>query len=673
MIEEARANPGKYVYFVDPEFNPDGAVPGWGIRGGYPVSDRGVLNVEGWVPNPNYRPSPQTLGWACPRTPVERALQLVAAHYQPKNVLLDALAQAKVAIATTPESPDSVPVMDDGTGRPTIYMFTDEQCLHPDTPRVTVAVAELLPMLESVRVAINPGQVPSVRFKGTVLADAITRQHSAGGFPAAPASQPNDPAAATNPPADDSQPPVQPEPPTSPRTSGFPEPTNRIERALELAVTGHGSLEDLVAALVAPDATLITVTARDMPGAVPVVPTEGGGSAIFAYTSASRIPQGTPSNPPVSVRVLADMLNDSDLILNPNSPPSAKLRGSAIISAIKESNMEADSFESDEEHSEQKWPTPSITDELRAHAAETPGNWVPVVDRDFQGDREELPMWAVQGAFPVESDGRINEAGYLENPTYRPGPRRSGFPEPTNHLERVLELAATDYVPVNDLYNAVTEPGTALITLRHRDIETRVDGEVTINTPFHRTGYGEQVAVCFTSPQRVPEWTPVNPALPVSVLGLMLRESDLVLNAGSPEKIALTGKAIIKALDQKNSGLNPSSKTLASALSKLPSYDGVVVRGLQVTPKDLEAVLSQYEPGTVVNERAFVDTTPNIPRNANILYVIYGGGGRDTGVDDNGERLIVFPAMSRFTVIRRVFDADTKTWVIVLKSEGNAR
>jgi hypothetical protein len=169
----ARANPGQQAYVIDPEFDPDGGVPGWAIRGYYPVTASGALDQHGWVANPHYRPGPLTRGFPRPHNRVERALQLAAAGHQPDSALLAELADAQVVIPTVDEHPTQVPVLTE-TGQDTIVMFTDPAHLDTRTPRLTVAVRDLLPLLSTVSVLLNPGCVPSVRVAGASLAAAVT-------------------------------------------------------------------------------------------------------------------------------------------------------------------------------------------------------------------------------------------------------------------------------------------------------------------------------------------------------------------------------------------------------------------------------------------------------------------------------------------------------------------
>jgi hypothetical protein len=180
LVEFARCNRGLQAFVVDPEFDPDGRVPGWGVRGFYPVTADGDLETDGWTANPHYRPGPLTRGWPRPRNRLDRALQLTAAGHQPEALLLAALAAEPVVVATVAGYPDQVPVIDDH-GRDTINLFTAEDHLHPDAPRVTTTASRLVPLLSRVTVRINPGLVPSVRLLGTTLASVITRETAVSG------------------------------------------------------------------------------------------------------------------------------------------------------------------------------------------------------------------------------------------------------------------------------------------------------------------------------------------------------------------------------------------------------------------------------------------------------------------------------------------------------------
>jgi hypothetical protein len=84
------------------------------------------------------------------------------------------LATAHVVIPTTDQHPTHIPVLSDD-GHDTIAMFTDPHHLHPDTPRVTVAVTDLETLLPTVAVRLNPGLTPSTTISGADLATALAQ------------------------------------------------------------------------------------------------------------------------------------------------------------------------------------------------------------------------------------------------------------------------------------------------------------------------------------------------------------------------------------------------------------------------------------------------------------------------------------------------------------------
>ena len=55
MIQEAKNNPGGYVYELNPKYDPNGAVPPQGIKGAWKVDEQGKITGE-YVPNSNYKP-----------------------------------------------------------------------------------------------------------------------------------------------------------------------------------------------------------------------------------------------------------------------------------------------------------------------------------------------------------------------------------------------------------------------------------------------------------------------------------------------------------------------------------------------------------------------------------------------------------------------------------------
>ncbi|MDX2953526.1 type VII secretion system-associated protein [Streptomyces caniscabiei] len=96
--EQAVAQPNGWVYAIDAYFDPNGEVPPYGVVGAWKVDSRGQLTGE-FKKNPNYRPSPRTLGMAEPTDAVDAAIQLAAVRYGSEADLRLALMDAVVYVA----------------------------------------------------------------------------------------------------------------------------------------------------------------------------------------------------------------------------------------------------------------------------------------------------------------------------------------------------------------------------------------------------------------------------------------------------------------------------------------------------------------------------------------------------------------------------------------------
>ncbi|MEU9169958.1 type VII secretion system-associated protein [Streptomyces sp. NPDC048420] len=93
---QAAQQRGGYVYAIDPYFDPDGAVPPYGIVGGWSVSDTGQL-VE-FSHNPNYRPSPVALEFPAPATALDAAMHQAVTGYATEADLLTAFRDATLML-----------------------------------------------------------------------------------------------------------------------------------------------------------------------------------------------------------------------------------------------------------------------------------------------------------------------------------------------------------------------------------------------------------------------------------------------------------------------------------------------------------------------------------------------------------------------------------------------
>lgn len=174
---------------------------------------------------------------------------------------------------------------------------------------------------------------------------------------------------------------------------------------------------------------------------------------------------------------------------------------------------------------------PPVTPQLRERARQSPGSWVCPVDPAFQ-DAEDVPDWAVLGAYRVDENGEI--AGeFTPNPNYRPSPVAVGFPAPANPLEQALQNAATGHGGGDEVRTALRD--------------------ATIFTPFGPSlngglivldeGLDHGVVHAFTSDRYLPDvevWRHWE-RLPVRKIGAVLGERYLVLNPGSGLELRVPG------------------------------------------------------------------------------------------------------------------------------------
>jgi hypothetical protein len=107
---------------------------------------------------------------------------------------------------------------------------------------------------------------------------------------------------------------------------------------------------------------------------------------------------------------------------------------------------------------------------------------------------------------------------------------------------------------------------------------------------------------------------------------------------------------------------------LNRALQKLPTYEGPVVRGSDLTPE----VLARYRPGEVITEHAFLSTSlnPAVARSSafagNVEFRIVSKSGRDVSLVSKypWEQEILFPSGTEFYVLGRDVDSMTGRTII---------
>lgn len=155
---EARANPGTWVYAVDPGFEGSETVPPQGIVGAWRSDESGELSDE-FTPNPRYLPTPQARGWSQPGSALERVLQLVLSGYLPDERLAQEFASADVFVFSRAEGGFFVAPAQDG-GR-LVYAYTDAEkaAAAGHAENASIRGSELAAALpEGVRIALNAGE-----------------------------------------------------------------------------------------------------------------------------------------------------------------------------------------------------------------------------------------------------------------------------------------------------------------------------------------------------------------------------------------------------------------------------------------------------------------------------------------------------------------------------------
>ncbi|MDJ1642903.1 type VII secretion system-associated protein [Streptomyces pakalii] len=142
FVEAARLAPDHWLYLTDPAWPGEGPPPEWAVVGQWRSDSAGAI-VE-WEDNPEYRPSPEAMGWPEPTDAVDRAVQLATTGYGPAEDITAALAKAEVAVPVTADGEPVSASAPDGTA--VIPVYTSARHLQGigQLASVTLPVAELL-------------------------------------------------------------------------------------------------------------------------------------------------------------------------------------------------------------------------------------------------------------------------------------------------------------------------------------------------------------------------------------------------------------------------------------------------------------------------------------------------------------------------------------------------
>lgn len=163
LLAQARRAPGTWLYSIDPAYDPAGQVPPYAILGAWPVDADGRPGP--FQHNPNYRPSPASLGLPVPTDAVEAAMQLAATGHGSDGDVVRLLAGATVyLISDGPGAEPGITLYADDEGR-FVPVLTDARHAPATAPGLrAVPCRALLDALPAdVALKLNPGSRVSVR------------------------------------------------------------------------------------------------------------------------------------------------------------------------------------------------------------------------------------------------------------------------------------------------------------------------------------------------------------------------------------------------------------------------------------------------------------------------------------------------------------------------------
>ncbi|MFI0895582.1 type VII secretion system-associated protein [Streptomyces sp. NPDC020983] len=173
--EAARLAPGTWLPMVDPAWSEEGEEdpPDWARLGSWRSDEAG--EVAEWRANPEYLPSPASLGWPEPADPVDAAVQRAVTGWGPSEDVPWALARTQVAVFRAPGGGLATAVAPDHL-TPVVPVFTAPRHLE-QAGRLsfeTLELGELLDRLpEGHVVYLNPTGTVSMTVETAELRAAL--------------------------------------------------------------------------------------------------------------------------------------------------------------------------------------------------------------------------------------------------------------------------------------------------------------------------------------------------------------------------------------------------------------------------------------------------------------------------------------------------------------------
>nr|WSX47978.1 type VII secretion system-associated protein [Streptomyces sp. NBC_00974] len=170
--EAARQAPEHWLAVIDPAWDGEEAPPVWAVRGQWRSDEAGEV-VE-WQENPEYRPSPESLGWPAPTDALDAAVQLSATGYAPADAVSAALARASLAVHTTADGRPVTAAAPDGTPVVAVYSATPYLEVAGRFAYQVLPLAELAELLPTGHeLYVNPTAGVAMRIEDSVLRAAL--------------------------------------------------------------------------------------------------------------------------------------------------------------------------------------------------------------------------------------------------------------------------------------------------------------------------------------------------------------------------------------------------------------------------------------------------------------------------------------------------------------------
>ncbi|MER7204158.1 type VII secretion system-associated protein [Streptomyces sp. NPDC000188] len=314
----ARRIPGGSLYAIDPGFDPQGEVPGHGIRGAFRVGADG--EITGYEANERYRPSPTALNYPAPTDPVDEAAQLALTGYGSDSALERALKSATVAVAKAAPA---------ATGALEASVFTSASHIPDGIAATRISGEELLALLPAEAVIhINPASPVAYRLDraGQGTEEAGEKVRSRENTSATPATVP-------------SETPPQPPPPSAFRAAAPPAPALPEDEIAQLCARytdGEPVLGLLTAAL--RRSRVWYITAGGNPHRPSIGKMYDGRLAVFVYSSreyASTEVLNFDGGARLSESMMSDLLKklppSTYVVINNEGPHALQIPASALL------------------------------------------------------------------------------------------------------------------------------------------------------------------------------------------------------------------------------------------------------------------------------------------------------------------------------------------------------